>query len=126
LEAYLYLGGTILCTIYAQLIIKWRVAQGGMIPEALIDKFWFVFSYLFDFYVLSGFVAAFFAAMFWIAAMTKFDVSYAYPIVTGSLVLLTVLLSVIILGESMRWMQVVGLLFIIIGVVLGSWQTGYG
>jgi len=104
-------------------MIKWRVSQGGVLPEAITDKFWFLFSYLFDLYILSAFLAAFFAAMFWIAAMTKFDVSYAYPLVTGSLVMLTVLLSVIVLGESMRWIQVVGLLFIVTGVVLSSWQA---
>lgn len=30
-------------------------------------------------FIISGFAAAFIAALCWMAAMTKFDLSYAYP-----------------------------------------------
>ncbi len=58
---YYYIGGTILFTVYGQLILKWRMNGMGVVPEPFAEKFLFLFKCIFDPYIFSGFVAAFVA-----------------------------------------------------------------
>jgi len=84
---YFYIFGTIFFTVYGQIVLKWRMnGIGGPLPEGLSDKIIFLFKILFDPWVFSGFFAAFVASFFWMAAMTKFDISYAYPFMSSAFV----------------------------------------
>ena len=113
---YFYIFGTICFTVYGQIILKWRIVQYGALPELFSDKIFFLFKVLFDPFILSGFVSAFVASFFWMAAMTKFEVSYAYPIIVSGLLLLTTLLGIVLLGESIQSGKVIGILLILLGV----------
>jgi len=113
---YLYIFGTILFTVFGQVILKWRIVQYGALPEGFLDKIAFLFKLLFDPFIFSCFVSGFVASFFWMAAMTKFEVSYAYPIILSGLLLLTSLLGIILLGESIQTKKIVGILLILLGV----------
>lgn len=113
---YLYIAGTVLFTVYGQLILKWRIVNYGTLPDGLIEKIVFLFKLLFDPFILSGFVAAFVASFFWMAAMTKFDLSYAYPIIVGGLVLLTSTFAIVFLKEALTMHKILGICFIFLGV----------
>ena len=113
---YFYIVGTIVCTVYGQLILKWRIGKYGELPDAFLEKLIFLFKLLFDPFIFSGLAVAMLASFFWMAAMTKFDVSYAYPFITAGLTLLTVILAILLLGESFTLPKVVGVLLIVIGV----------
>jgi len=115
---YIYVLGTIFFTVYGQLILKWRIVQYDALPELLLDKIAFLFKLVFDPFIFSGFISAFVASLFWMAAMTKFEVSYAYPIILSGLLLLTSLLGVILLGESIQTGKVIGILLILLGVFI--------
>ena len=121
---YFYILGTIMCTVYGQLIIKWRIGKYGALPDTFLDKLIFLTKLFFDPYIFSGFAVAMLASFFWMAAMTKFDVSYAYPFITAGLTLLTVVLAIILLGESISLSKMVGVAFIVIGVVIMGFQRG--
>lgn len=113
---YLYVFGCIAFTVYGQLVIKWRMASKGELPETMVDKVTFLLQALFgDIFMLSGFAAAFIAGLFWMAAMSKFDLSFAYPFMSLSFVLVLAL-SVLLFGETLTLGKVVGITFIIIGV----------
>lgn len=116
---YLYIFGTIVFTVYGQLILKWRIVKYGALPEGLSEKLIFLFKLLFDPFVFSGFFAGFIASFFWMAAMTKFDVSYAYPFMSGAFVLVF-LLSVLLFNEPTTWQKIVGLLLIVLGIIVTS------
>ena len=115
---YLYIFGTVLFTVYGQLVLKWRIVKYGELPETFFSKLIFLFKLLLDPYILSGFFAAFIASFFWMAAMTKFDVSHAYPIIVGGLAILTSVFAIIFLKESVSIFKMVGLFFIVAGVYL--------
>ena len=115
--AYLYILGTVIFTVYGQLIMKWRIARYGELPEALNEKIIFLLKLLLDPYIFSGFVAAFVASLFWMAAMTKFDISTAYPFITAGLTLLTVFFAMLLLGEPISIYKLAGILLIISGVM---------
>jgi len=116
---YFYILGTIAFTVYGQLILKWRIVQYGTLPEALSDKIFFLFKVLFDPFIFSGFIAAFVASFFWMAAMTKFELSYAYPFMSTSFVLVF-LLSVILFQESVTAYKIIGLSLIVLGIFISS------
>lgn len=115
---YLYIAGTVLFTVYGQLILKWRIGYYGFMPDHFSGKIIFLLRLLADWYIISGFVAAFVAALFWMAVMTKTDLSYAYPIITAGLTLLTTVMAIALLGETLSFPKVLGILLIISGIVV--------
>lgn len=115
---YSYILGTIIFTVYGQIILKWRIEIYGDLPSGALDKIVFLARLLLDPYVLSGFISAFVASFFWMAAMTKFDVSHAYPFITAGLTLITVLMAIAILGEPVTTSKIAGVLLIIGGVIV--------
>ncbi len=117
---YLYISGTVVFVVYSQLVIKWRVAKFGILPEAFQSKMYFLFKLLLDPFILSGFIAAFLASIFWMAAMTKFELSHAYPIVVGGLAVLTCIFAVILFNESLGIIKVLGLALIVMGLFVLS------
>jgi multidrug transporter EmrE-like cation transporter len=116
---YLYISGTIFFTVYGQLIIKWRIGRYGQLPDGLPDKINFLFHVLLDPYILSGFAAAFIASFFWMAAMTKFDLSFAYPFMSLAFVLVLIL-SVMFFREPLTIHKVAGMFFIVTGIFISS------
>ncbi len=117
---YLYIFGTVLFTVYGQLILKWRIVKYGALPEEFSEKLIFLFKFLYDPYIFSGFFAAFIASFFWMAAMTKFDVSHAYPIIVGGLAVLTSVFAIVFLKEPFTFLKMGGLLLIVVGVFVLS------
>ena len=116
--AYAYIVTTVCFTVFGQLLIKWRIAHYGALPESLSAKMLFFSKVLVDPFIVFGLASAFVASIFWIAAMTKFDLSYAYPVITAGLTLLTVLLAIVLLGEPLSWSKIVGVILISIGVIV--------
>lgn len=112
---YFYIFGTIFFTVYGQLILKWRIVNYGAMPEQSIDKIYFLIKLLLDPYIFSGFFSAFIASFFWMAAMTKFDLSHAYPIIVGGLAIFTSLIAIVFLKEPLSVYKVLGIVFIVTG-----------
>ena len=120
---YLYITGTVLFTVYGQLILKWRIAKYGALPEAFSEKLIFLFKLVFDPYIFSGFSAAFIASFFWMAAMTKLELSFAYPFMSAAFVLVF-LLSVLLFQETVTPHKIIGLMLIVAGIVVTSRSVG--
>ena len=117
---YFYIFGTIFFTVYGQIVLKWRINDIGVLPDGgMGEKVLFLFKVLFDPWVFSGFLAAFVASFFWMAAMTKFDISYAYPFMSSAFVLVF-LLSVVLFHEPVTWQKVIGLVLIVAGIIVTS------
>ncbi len=116
---YFYIFGTIFFTVYGQIVLKWRINGVGILPDNFNDKIIFLIKLLFDPWIFSGFFAAFIASFFWMAAMTKFDISYAYPFMSSAFVLVF-LLSVVLFQETVTWQKIIGLLLIVAGIIVTS------
>ena len=116
---YFYIFGTVAFTVYGQLILKWRIERYGNLPGELFAKVEFLLRLLLDPFILSGFLSAFIASLFWMAAISKFDVSYAYPFMSSSFVIVFVL-AALLFNEPVNTSKVVGLAFIMLGIVITS------
>ncbi|WP_296620046.1 EamA family transporter [Marivirga sp.] len=114
---YIYIYGTIFFTIYGQIILKWRLNKLGSLPNSFTGKMYFLLDALMDLYIFSGFLSAFIASLFWMAAMTKFEITVAYPFMSLSPALVF-FIGIFLLGETFTWGKLIGLLLIILGTLV--------
>jgi len=119
ISAYSYIAGTVLFTLYGQLVIKWRMEKAGELPSSIVDKATFLFSMVLNPWILSGLISAFLASLCWMAAMTKFDLSYAYPFMSLSFILVLIFSS-ILFSEPLNISKVLGLILITAGIIIGA------
>lgn len=117
--SYIYILGTIIFTVYGQIIIKWRMLFYKNLPSDSVEKVFFLLKLLLDPFILSGFIAAFVASLFWMVAMTRFEISYAYPFTSLSFVLVFII-SIFLFSETISLGKIVGLLLIVAGVIVTS------
>lgn len=116
---YSYIFATIGFTVYGQLILKWRITQYGAMPADWVDRPRFLLSLFLDPYILSGFIAAFLAALAWMAAMTRFELSHAYPFMSLSFVMV-LLGSAWLLSEPVSLQRYAGVALIVFGTVVAA------
>ena len=116
---YLYILATIGFTVYGQLILKWRIAQFGPLPIEFAEKLKFLFGLFFDLAIFTGFAAGFLASLAWMAAMTKFDLSHAYPFMSLNFVVV-LLLSGWLLSEPLTFQKALGVGLIVLGTVVAA------
>ena len=118
MNSYFYIFGTLFFTVYGQIVLKWRLSNLKVIlPDSFFYKFIYLTKLIFDPFIFSGFVSAFIASIFWMAAMTKFEISTAYPFMSLAPALVFIV-GIIFLGETFTIGKLLGLLCIIIGVLL--------
>ncbi len=116
---YPYIVLTILFTVFGQVVLKWQVSLAGAMPADGAGKVAYMGDLLVKPWVLSGFAAAFLASIAWIATMTKFDLSYAYPFMSLNFVLV-LMLSAFLFHEPLSAPKLIGLALIILGIIVGS------
>lgn len=117
--SYFYIFLTILLTVYGQIAIKWQVLKVGALPEGLADKVSFLLHLLLNPWIVSALAAAFLASFFWMAAMTKLQLSHAYPFM-GLTFVAVLLASGYFFDEPVTTLKIVGVALIVLGLVVGS------
>lgn len=117
--SYIYIALTIIFTVYGQIVIKWQASNAGPFPEDFNDKLLFLLRLVFNPWVLSGLAAAFLASLAWMAAMTKFDLSHAYPFMSLAFVLV-LFLSAFFFNEPLTFSKIAGMALIVGGILVGS------
>lgn len=118
IEGYLYISVTIILTVYGQLILKWRMGKIGLLPNSLSDKCILLFQQVLDPWMWSVAVAMLISVISWMISMTKFELSYAYPFMSLTFVLV-LLLSGLLFNEPVTARKAIGVLLIILGVSVG-------
>lgn len=116
--AWLYVAVTISCTVYGQIVLKWRVGHRGHLPVGLGDKVAYFANLISDPWVLSVLAAGLVAAFSWMAAISRLPLSRAYPVVALSFVMV-LLLSAVFFDEAITWVKAAGVALVIAGVAVG-------
>lgn len=114
---YIYIVGSVTLNVLSQIIIKARVNIHGPIPETIISKIGYFKIIMLDPLIWLGVLLAFLQAFFWIAALSKAELSIVGPVITALYMLVTLALSIIIFGESSSIIKLVGILLIVIGII---------
>jgi drug/metabolite transporter (DMT)-like permease len=115
--AHALIAGTILFTVYGQLVIKWQVSQFD--AGVRDDGARFLLAVLLNPWIVTGLASAFLAFLCWAGAVSRLPLSYAYPFTSLSFVLVA-LLSNSLFGEPLGPRRLVGLGVVILGLVIGS------
>lgn len=110
---------TILLTSYGQLVLKWQVEQHVPAPFAFMEGWPLVLQLLARPWVLSAFVAAFAASLCWMLAISRLELSRAYPFMALNFLFVT-LVAVPLFGEALTAHKLIGLTLVVIGLVFIS------
>nr|WP_264373552.1 EamA family transporter [Paenibacillus psychroresistens] len=100
-------------------MLKWRIGKFGSLPEDTMDKIIFLSRLMIDPFILFSFFSAFIASLFWIGAMTKFDISFAYPFMSLSFVLVF-FISIFLFKEPVTFYKCAGMSLIVLGIIITS------
>ncbi|MEK8019391.1 MAG: EamA family transporter [Candidatus Parabeggiatoa sp.] len=110
---------TLVLTMYSQLVIKWQVNNAGELPLDGFGKVKFLLILLLNPWVISAIIATFCSGLSWMLAMSKFELSYAYPFLSLIYAFMMVA-SVVFLNESLTMNKMIGVFFIMIGIIVLS------
>jgi drug/metabolite transporter (DMT)-like permease len=116
---FAYIFSVILLTVYGHLILKWQVTKAGAFPVSFAERAAFLLRLVLNPWIISGLFAGFLALLSWMAAMTKFELSYAYPFMSLAFVLV-LLSSALLFHETVTTAKVFGILLIMAGIVIAS------
>ena len=116
----IYIFLCILFTVYGQLILKWRLTVIDSFPDLFFEKLIFLhFIYLKIFTFYLHLLRHFFAAISWMIALQKLELSFAYPFMSLSFILVLVI-STFFLNESFNIYKAVGVILILLGTYVSS------
>jgi len=112
-----YLLFAIVCAVYSQCVVRWRLQLSDEIPEGLFLKIKFIMLFLLQPWVLSSVIATFFAGVFWIIALTRFELNYAYPWMAMIFVVM-MCMGWLLFDESITPNKVIGTTLVVFGLII--------
>ncbi|MDR6936850.1 EamA family transporter [Luteibacter sp. 3190] len=96
-------------------MLKWQVGIHAPVPGAPIGLMFYV-RLLLNPWVISAFAAAFGASLAWMAAISKMELSRAYPFMALNFVVVG-LTAIPLFGEALTSSKIIGLALIIVGLI---------
>lgn len=115
---YSYLSLTILFIVYGQITLKWRVSKiENFSSLAEFNSYKSIFNLLIDPWVVTILAAAFCSFITWTMTLKYLDLSFAYPFVGISFVLV-MLLSALFFGELLTAQKIIGTILLVVSLVL--------
>jgi multidrug transporter EmrE-like cation transporter len=116
--AWVYVTSTIVLTIYGQIVVKWQLLHRGHLPPDISSKIAFFVGFFTDPWIISVLIGTAIAALSWVAALSRLELSRAYPFTALSFVIVLVLSSAFF-GEPLTPAKVLGIGFVVTGLVVG-------
>ena len=117
--SYVYLFATVALTVYGQLVFKWQIDEFGSFPSSGGERWDYLLRFFTNPWVISVFVASLAAALTYLAALTRLELSHAYPFMSLSFVLVLIF-SVLFLSEGLTVPKLIGVLLVAAGLIVGS------
>jgi len=114
---YVYIALMLALTLYGQLVLKWQVGRVGTLPTDASGQLHYLAQLLFSPWVVSGLASAFLASIFWMLALTRMELSRAYPFTALGLVLVFAA-SAAVFGETLSAGKLLGGGFIVAGICI--------
>lgn len=117
LQYHAYLLLYIVFTLASQLIMRWRVGSAGALAPATHDRLQFVASLLMTPWVWTAILCTFLAGVAWMLALTRFELTYAFPF-TGVSFVLILFAGAFMFGEHVSLARIAGTLLVVLGLVI--------
>ena len=116
LQSHAYLLLYIAFTVSSQLIMRWRVGIAGANAPIQTSSA-FIASLLLTPWVWMAFLATFLAGIAWMLALTRFELTYAFPF-TGVSFVLILLAGAFMFGEHVSIARIAGTLLVVLGLIV--------
>jgi len=116
LQSHAYLLLYIAFTVSSQLIMRWRVGIAGA-NAPIESSSAFIASLLLTPWVWMAFLATFLAGVAWMLALTRFELTYAFPF-TGVSFVLILLAGAFMFGEHVSIARIAGTLLVVLGLIV--------
>jgi len=111
--SFLCIAVTVLCTVYGQLVTKWRV--NVLTANTYISMPKYYITLFFDPLFLSGLLAVVPAGLCWMYAIRHVQLSVAYPFI-GLTFALVLLGTQVLLHEPLTIQKIIGTILIVAGI----------
>lgn len=115
---YLFLVLALVLNATANILLKMGAARLGALGEPGI-----VGRLVTNYHLLAGLILFALNVGFYVAALTRLNLSVAYPIMVAGGIVIVVSVSIWFLQEAVTAVQMVGLLLLILGIVLISQRS---
>lgn len=110
---YLFLAVALVLNATANILLKIGAAQlGGLDEPNLVRRL------ITNYYLPAGLSVFALNVVFYVLALTRLNLSVAYPIMMAGGVVIIVAASILLLHETLTIRQTLGLLLLIVGIVL--------
>ena len=117
--AYLLIAATIVLTVAGQLLAKSAMLEIGSIPSSAREIPAFAARVYTSWKIIAALFMALCASFAWIGAVSRTDISFAYPFMALAIVLVLVL-SPLVFREEVPLVRWVGVLIVCIGLWVAS------
>ena len=115
---YFYIALTVVLTVAGQLLIKKGMVELGEAPNDGTLLGFVVLAFL-NWKVIAGLGAAVLAAVSWMLALSKVDISFAYPFMASAIVFVLAL-SPYMFGEVVPWNRWAGVVLVCVGLIVAA------
>ncbi|WP_349984990.1 hypothetical protein ABRP17_010920 [Stenotrophomonas sp. WHRI 8082] len=116
---WLMVAATVVLTSYGQLVIKWQASAYTPTANGLMGKLPPVIQLLVQPWVISAFTAAFAASLCWMLAVSRLELSKAYPFMALNF-LIVCIAAIPLFGETLTTAKIAGLAIVIVGLIVLS------
>lgn len=104
-------------TVSSQLIMRWRVGSAGALPAEASERFAFILSLLMTPWVWVSIAFTFFGGVSWMLALTRFELTYAFPF-TGASFVIMLFAGSLVFGEHVGAARIAGTLLVLFGLIV--------
>jgi drug/metabolite transporter (DMT)-like permease len=118
-SALLFILLTLVFTVVGQLLVKRGLVEVGAHPSQLDLLPGFLWQALTNWKVIAGLAAAVIAALSWMVAVSRSDLSFAYPFMALAIVLVLAL-SGVLFQEQIPFTRWIGVLVVCLGIFIAS------
>ena len=109
---YLFLSLALILNASANVLLKIGAARLGGIEPGLLGRL------VTNWQLLAGLALFALNVVFYIAALTRLNLSLAYPIMVAGGIVIVVSVSTLLLRETVTAPQMIGVLLLVLGIVL--------
>lgn len=116
MKALKYILASVLLVNVGNLVVKYGLQQSTFKFDALVSSY---ITLLTNPFILLGIMSVGLSSVFWLAALSKADLSYAYPMISIGYII-TAVASWVFFQENLALMRMAGIFIICSGVFLMS------
>jgi multidrug transporter EmrE-like cation transporter len=115
LQTHAFIFLYVVFTVTSQLVMRWRVDMESASLPSTSERLHFVASLLMTPWVWFAIACTFLAGVSWMLALTRFELTYAFPF-TGISFVLILLAGASMFGEHVSVARVAGTLLVMLGL----------